>query len=642
LKPARIGYLRANLQDLRPSGATVTIVGSVTSPRPLLIAVFVLLALLGMWGSVRSLPVPEEPREVKFSEFLRMVEEEPARLQPGHPIRIVTNASPNSSFRGRLSDGTPFVAVGVFDRALGETLTKSGIRHEVVESPAQRPHSDPASSLLGLLMLFGFYALLLRALRRGANPVVESLRTPPPRMDPDARSPVTFADVAGVDEAKAELVEIVEFLRDPAKVTRLGGRIPRGVLLMGPPGTGKTLLAKAIAGEAGVPFFHMSGSGFVEMFVGVGAGRVRTLFAEAKKSAPCIVFIDELDAVGRQRGTGIGGGHDEREQTLNQLLVEMDGFADNDGVIVIAATNRSDVLDPALLRPGRFDRRVVVAPPDRAGREEILRVHTKRTPLGGDVNLAGIASGTAGLAGADLANLVNEAALHAARVGQDELHMSDFEAARDKVLMGGERRSQFVSTEDRRSAAYYQAGRAVVAHSMKHSDPVHKVTIVPRGQSVGLTQQLPVDDRMNVSKEAGEDQIAVCLAGRVAEEMFLGRTSTGAAEDLRHANRIARQMVCSWGMSPRVGPLHLGHDGDNHFVGRELAFSRARAYSNETSRIVDAEIRRLLGEAQARARQILEETRPQVESVAQSLLARETLDAQDLATLLKPPTIPAA
>ncbi|HEY0715631.1 MAG TPA: ATP-dependent zinc metalloprotease FtsH [Polyangia bacterium] len=611
-----------------------------TSPRPLLIAAFVLFAFLGMWGSVRSLPVPTDPREVKFSEFLRMVEQDPAHFEPGQPVRIFTNSSPNSSFRGRLRDGTPFIAVGVFDRDVGEKLNQAGLRHEVIESPPPRPHSDPTSSLLGLLLLFGFYALMLRALRRGANPVVESLRAPPPRMDPDARSPVTFDDVAGVDEAKAELVEIVEFLRDPAKVTRLGGRIPKGVLLMGPPGTGKTLLAKAIAGEAGVPFFHMSGSGFVEMFVGVGAGRVRTLFAEAKKSAPCIVFIDEIDAVGRQRGTGIGGGHDEREQTLNQMLVEMDGFADNEGVIVIAATNRSDVLDPALLRPGRFDRRIVVAPPDRVGREEILRVHTKRTPLGADVDLSAIARGTAGLAGADLANLVNEAALHAARAGQNELHMRDFEAAKDKVLMGGERRSQFVNADDRRAAAYYQAGRAVVARSMKHADPVHKVTIVPRGQTVGLTQQLPVEDRTNVSKAEGEDQIAVYLAGRLAEELFLGRTTTSAAEDLRKANQIARQMVCSWGMSPKVGPLHLGHEAEDLFVGRELSFSHPRAYSNETAQLVDGEIRRILSEAQTRAREVLEQRRPAIKRVAQALLTSETLDAQDLTTLVDSPTIP--
>ncbi|HEY0705396.1 MAG TPA: ATP-dependent zinc metalloprotease FtsH [Polyangia bacterium] len=611
-----------------------------TSPRPLLIAAFVLFALLGMWGSVRSLPVPEEAREVKFSEFLHMVKEAPEQLNQEHPVRVVTNTGPNAAFRGRLRDGAPFVAVGVFDREVRAFLDQAGVRHEVIETAAPGPQRDPLGSLFGLLLLVGFYTLMLRQLRRGANPVVESLRAPPPRTDPDARSPVTFADVAGVDEAKAELVEIVEFLRDPAKVTRLGGHIPKGVLLMGPPGTGKTLLAKAIAGEAGVPFFHMSGSGFVEMFVGVGAGRVRKLFAEAKKSAPCIVFIDEIDAVGRQRGTGIGGGHDEREQTLNQLLVEMDGFADNEGVIVIAATNRSDVLDPALLRPGRFDRRIVVAPPDRAGREEILRVHTKRTPLGKDVNLEAIARGTSGLAGADLANLVNEAALHAARAGQDELHMTDFEAAKDKVLMGGEQRSRFVNAADRRSAAYYQAGRAVVALAMKHSDPVHKVTIVPRGQSVGLTQQLPVEDRTNVSKEQGEDQIAVCLAGRLSEELFLGGTTTSAANDLRRANQIARHMVCNWGMSPRIGPLHLGHDGEDHFVGRELAFGHQRAYSDETAHVIDAEVRRILAEAEARARALLEQSRPQVDRVAQTLLKQETLDADTLAALVNFPTIP--
>jgi cell division protease FtsH len=606
----------------------------VTSPRPLLIAAFVLFALLGMWGSVRSLPVVQDAQEVKFSEFLRMVNEEPEALQKGQPVRVVTNTGPNAAFRGQLRGGKPFVAVGVFDREVRESLEKAGVRHEVVETAVPRPQRDPLGSLFGLLLLVGFYALMLRQLRRGANPVVESLRAPPPR-------PVTFADVAGVDEAKAELVEIVEFLRDPAKVTRLGGRIPKGVLLMGPPGTGKTLLAKAIAGEAGVPFFHMSGSGFVEMFVGVGAGRVRTLFAEAKKSAPCIVFIDEIDAVGRQRGTGIGGGHDEREQTLNQLLVEMDGFADNEGVIVIAATNRSDVLDPALLRPGRFDRRIVVAAPDRGGRLEILRVHTKRTPLGQDVDLESIARGTSGLAGADLANLVNEAALHAARTDQSELHMHNFEAAKDKVLMGGERRSQFVNAEDRRAAAYYQAGRTVIARLMKHADPVHKVTIVPRGQSVGLTQQLPVEDRTNVSKDQGEDQIAVCLAGRLSEQLLLGRTTTSATEDLRKANQIARHMVCNWGMSPLIGPLHLGHEGEDHFIGRELAFGQRRPYSDETAHLIDGEIRRILTEAETRARTLLEQNLPQVTRVAQALLQQETLDAAALTTLLNSEATPA-
>jgi cell division protease FtsH len=452
------------------------------------------------------------------------------------------------------------------------------------------------------------------------------------RLISEKHNKITFADVAGVDEAKEELREIIEFLKDPQRFQKLGGKIPKGVLLVGPPGTGKTLLAKAIAGEANVPFFSISGSDFVEMFVGVGASRVRDLFEQGKKHAPCIIFMDEIDAVGRHRGAGLGGGHDEREQTLNQLLVEMDGFETNEGVILIAATNRPDVLDPALLRPGRFDRQVVVPRPDVKGREEILRVHARRIPLGPDVDLKVLARGTPGFSGADLANLVNEAALLAARHSKKVVEMFDFESAKDKVLMGVERRSMIISEEEKRTIAYHEAGHTLVAHSLPGADPVHKVTIIPRGRALGLTQQLPADDKYNYSRDYLMNRITILLGGRAAEEMVFRQQTTGAGDDLEKATEMARKMVCEWGMSEKLGPLTFGKREEHIFLGRE--FARHQDYSEETAVLIDAEVKQIVLDSAARARSILEEQIARLHRLAKALLEHESLDAEEITRVL--------
>jgi len=450
---------------------------------------------------------------------------------------------------------------------------------------------------------------------------------------------VTFDDVAGCDESKHELVEVIDFLKDPSKYDRLGGKIPRGVLLMGPPGTGKTLLAKAVAGEAKVPFFSMSGSSFVEMFVGVGASRVRDLFEQAKKAAPCIIFIDEIDAVGRQRGAGVGGGHDEREQTLNQLLIEMDGFQGNDGVIIIAATNRPDILDSALLRPGRFDRRVMVDRPDVKGRTEILKVHTgTKIPLAPDVALEVLARGTPGFSGADLANLCNEAALSAARTGKQWVEMEDFEQAKDKVFMGTERKSLAMTESDKRVTAYHEAGHAVVAWFTEGADPVHKVTIIPRGRALGLTWQLPERDRYNVTQSYLEGQIAILMGGRLAEEIYIGEISTGASNDIQRATETARSMVCDYGMS-RMGPMHFGENQQQVFLGRDIG--RNRETSEETSRAIDAEVRRIVEENLARARRIITEHKREMDLLGKALLEVESVDEPDIRQLFDIGTLPA-
>src|SRR2546426_829563 len=444
---------------------------------------------------------------------------------------------------------------------------------------------------------------------------------------------ITFADVAGCDEAKQELEEIIEFLKDPLKFQRLGGRLPKGALLIGPPGTGKTLLAKAVAGEAARPFFSMSGSDFVEMFVGVGASRVRDLFEQGKAHAPCIIFIDEIDAVGRHRGAGLGGGHDEREQTLNQLLVEMDGFESNDGVILIAATNRPDVLDPALLRPGRFDRRVVVPRPDVKGREEIFKVHTRKIPLSDDVDLVVLARATPGFSGADLANLVNEAALNAARYNKKVVLMEDFETAKDKVLMGSERRSLIISEKEKRLTAYHEAGHALVAYFMPHADPIHKVTIIPRGMALGVTQQLPIDDRHNYTRDYLESTLSVMMGGRVSEQMFMSVLTTGAGDDLEKATEMSRKMVCEWGMSDRMGPLTFGKKEEQIFLGREIA--QHQDYSEATAVLIDQEVKRICLEAYERAKQVVEANRDSLVRIAEALLEYEVLDGEEVAALVK-------
>jgi cell division protease FtsH len=448
---------------------------------------------------------------------------------------------------------------------------------------------------------------------------------------------VTFKDVAGVDEAKEELREIIEFLREAQKFQKLGGRIPKGVLLVGPPGTGKTLLARAVAGEANVPFFSISGSDFVEMFVGVGASRVRDLFEQGKKNAPCIIFIDEIDAVGRHRGAGLGGGHDEREQTLNQLLVEMDGFESNEGVILMAATNRPDVLDPALLRPGRFDRRVVVSRPDVRGREEILRVHTRKIPLAEDVDLTVLARGTPGFSGADLANMVNEAALSAARQNRKAVLHYDFEVAKDKVLMGVERKSMILSDEEKKVTAFHEAGHALLAVKLPHADPVHKVTIIPRGMALGVTMQLPIDDKHNYTKEYLETEIAILMGGRLAEELFLDQMSTGAGNDIERATELARKMVCEWGMSG-LGPLTFGKKEEQIFLGREIA--QHRDYSEDTAIKIDLEVRRLVDEGYQKAKVLLSGSRELLTRIAAALLEREVLDANEIKLIVEGKELP--
>jgi cell division protease FtsH len=493
------------------------------------------------------------------------------------------------------------------------------------------------TSGLPLLLIVGLWLLIMRQMQSGGNKAF-SFGKSRARMFGGDRPRVTFEDVAGADEAKEELEEIIEFLRDPKKFQRLGGRIPKGALLLGPPGTGKTLLAKAVAGEAAVPFFSMSGSDFVEMFVGVGASRVRDLFEQGKKHAPCILFIDEIDAVGRHRGAGLGGGHDEREQTLNQLLVEMDGFESNEGVILLAATNRPDVLDPALLRPGRFDRRIIVDMPDVKGREGILRVHSRKIPLADDVNLGVTARSTPGMSGADLANMVNEAALLAARYNKDKVTMEEMEEAKDKIILGPEKKSKLVKEEARRLTAFHEAGHAIVGANLKYSDPVHKVTIIPRGRAGGATYFLPEDDRTEVSKDWCLDTITQSLGGRVAEQLVLDRMGSGAQQDIEMASKLVRRMVTQWGMSESLGPISFGEREEQIFLGREI--QQHQDYSEKTAEDIDDEVKRIITECYDRAKKILADNLPILHAMAEALLERETLDREEIQMLLKGEELP--
>ena len=492
------------------------------------------------------------------------------------------------------------------------------------------------SSVLPLVLIIGFWIFMMRQMQAGGNKAM-SFGKSRARLLSMQQKKITFKDVAGVDEAKEELYEIIEFLREAQKFQKLGGRIPKGVLLVGPPGTGKTLLARAVAGEANVPFFSISGSDFVEMFVGVGASRVRDLFEQGKKNAPCIIFIDEIDAVGRHRGAGLGGGHDEREQTLNQLLVEMDGFESNDGVILVAATNRPDVLDPALLRPGRFDRRVVVSRPDVRGREEILRVHTRKIPMHDDVGLDILARGTPGFTGADLANMVNEAALVAARVNRKSVTMFDFELAKDKVLMGAERKSLLLTDKEKRNTAYHEAGHALVAAKMPDSDPLHKVTIIPRGMALGVTMQLPETDQHSYTRSYLETRIAILMGGRIAEELFLEEMTTGAGNDIERATELARKMVCEFGMS-ELGPLTFGKKEEQIFLGREIA--QHRDYSEDTAIKIDQEVQRLIKKGYEAAHEVLSRDRDTLVRVAEALLEREVLDSSEMKLLVEGKNLP--
>ncbi|HTV58836.1 MAG TPA: ATP-dependent zinc metalloprotease FtsH [Verrucomicrobiae bacterium] len=570
--------------------------------------------------------------EPSFTTFM-------AKVQSGAVKDANIYLSQNSAeLEGEYTDGGKFQHVTVANATIPE-VTKAFDDKNVHYNYKEANHNDWLSLLINLgpiLLLVLFWIFMMRQMQAGGNKAL-SFGKSRARLLTAQQKKATFKDVAGIDEAKEELYEIIDFLKDPQKFQKLGGRIPKGVLLVGPPGTGKTLLARAIAGEANVPFFSISGSDFVEMFVGVGASRVRDLFEQGKKNAPCIIFIDEIDAVGRHRGAGLGGGHDEREQTLNALLVEMDGFESNEGVILIAATNRPDVLDPALLRPGRFDRRVVVPRPDVRGREEILRVHTRKVPLSDDVDLSVIARGTPGFSGADVANLVNEAALWAARQNRKFVTMADFEMSKDKVLMGAERKSMILSDEEKKNTAYHEAGHALVAAMTPGADPLHKVTIIPRGMALGVTMQLPIDDKHTYTKEFLESQLAVLMGGRAAEEIFLKHITTGAGNDIERATEIARQMVCEWGMST-LGPLTFGKKEEAIFLGREIA--QHRDYSEDTAIKIDAEVRSIVSRGYTSARGILESQKDTLERIAQALLEREVLDANELKLLMEGKTLP--
>ncbi len=600
------------------------------SHKTLLLWVLLILMFLAIWQFVSS--DTTRATQVPFSDFMALVKAKP---EESHVENVVIKDreftfvvyDPVSKQRMRKVSLGP-----VADAELVKTLVDNNVKLSFEKEDANPFWSSALVTILPMVFLLVMFYLFMRQLQSGGGKAM-SFGKAKARMLNEAQNKVTFADVAGIDEAKDELEEIIAFLRDPKKFQRLGGRIPKGVLMMGPPGTGKTLLARAIAGEAGVPFFSISGSDFVEMFVGVGASRVRDLFEQGKKHAPCIIFIDEIDAVGRHRGAGLGGGHDEREQTLNQLLVEMDGFESNEGVIIIAATNRPDVLDPAILRPGRFDRRITVPRPDVHGREGILRVHTKKVPLSDDVDLEVLARGTPGFVGADIENLVNEAALLAARQDKEKVGMGDFEMAKDKVLMGSERRSMVMSEQERRIAAWHEAGHTLVGMFVEGNDEVHKVSIIPRGAALGVTQFLPTEDRHMMSRKQALARIAMALGGRSAEEITFGEITTGASDDIRRATQIARMMVCEVGMSEKLGPVSYGEREESIFLGREFAQHRPD-YSDKTAIDIDDEIKRIIEEQHEQALAILRDKRETLDQLAHALLERETLDQEEIRAVI--------
>ncbi len=559
--------------------------------------------------------------EISFSEFME-------KVNAGQVASVTITGNEVTGIYKAANETFRTYAPAQYD-GLANKLIDKGVQVQAKKA-SDSPWSLIFYSWAPILLMIGFWVFLMRQMQSGGNKAL-SFGKSKAKLSSTAQKKVTFKDVAGVDEAKEELQEIIEFLKEPQKFQKLGGRIPKGVLLVGAPGTGKTLLARAVAGEANVPFFSISGSDFVEMFVGVGASRVRDLFEQGKKNAPCIVFIDEIDAVGRHRGAGLGGGHDEREQTLNQLLVEMDGFESNDGVILVAATNRPDVLDPALLRPGRFDRRIVVNRPDVKGREGILGVHIRKIPLSDDVNVTVLARGTAGFSGADLANLVNEAALYAARFNQKVVRMLDFEFAKDKVLMGTERKSMIISDAEKRVTAVHEAGHALLTVLLPGADPIHKVTIIPRGMALGLTQQLPVDEKHNVSRTYLEDEIAILLGGRIAEELTAGNVTTGASNDLERVTDVARRMVCEWGMSQSMGPLTFGKKEEQIFLGREIA--QHQDYSEDTAIKIDQEVKGIVSTQYERAYAMIAEHREALTRISEALLAHEVLDGEQVRRL---------
>ncbi|HEY7729192.1 MAG TPA: ATP-dependent zinc metalloprotease FtsH, partial [Candidatus Eisenbacteria bacterium] len=595
-----------------------------------MILVLAVLVFVQVYGEIKA-----KTHEIPYSELLTQIDK--ANIKSATIVeREVVGELRQSELTHEEGRPVSYVFFKTYlpaeDKDLGRAILAKNPEALVSSKPAGMNWWGILLSYLPFVALLVLWMVMIRQIQAGGANAMKFGKSRP-KMLSEGTPKVTFKDVAGADEAKQELEEIIEFLREPKKFQRLGGRIPKGALLLGPPGTGKTLLAKAVAGEAGVPFFSLSGSDFVEMFVGVGASRVRDLFDQGKRNAPCIIFIDEIDAVGRHRGAGLGGGHDEREQTLNQLLVEMDGFESNDGVILIAATNRPDVLDPALLRPGRFDRQIVVDVPDVRGREGILRVHSRGIPIGEDVNLQTIARGTPGMVGADLANLVNEAALLAARRNHKKVNTSDFEDAKDKVMMGAERRSLVISDEEKKSTSYHEAGHALVAWLQPGSDKVHKVTIIPRGRALGLTAYLPQDEKHSFSREYWLNVLTHLMGGRAAEQIILNQITTGAQDDIRRATNIARRMVCEWGMSERLGPLTFGHKEEFVFLGREI--SQHRDYSEQTAIMIDEEVRGLLEGAYNRARQLLLDNVEKLHSLAHALLEREALDSEDIERVLR-------
>jgi cell division protease FtsH len=561
--------------------------------------------------------------EIVFSDLMQKVQQD--------EVSEVTITKPENQIIGTLKSGVKFKSYAPDYPDLVKELQAKGIR--ITAKPDHTPwYMNVLFNFGPIILLVFLWVFFMRQMQTGGNKALSFGRSKA-KLVSEKGIKITFSDVAGIEEAKEEVQEIIEFLKDPQKFQKLGGKIPKGVLLVGPPGAGKTLLAKAIAGEAGVPFFSISGSDFVEMFVGVGASRVRDLFEQAKKSSPCIIFIDEIDAVGRHRGAGLGGGHDEREQTLNQLLVELDGFDQNEGVIILAATNRPDVLDPALLRPGRFDRQVVVPHPDVKGRLEIIKVHSKKIPLSEDVNLDTLARGTPGFSGADLANLINEAALLAAKKSKTKVEMIDFEDAKDKVMMGKERKSMIISEEEKTNTAYHEAGHALVAKLTPGTDPLHKVSIIPRGMALGITQQLPIDDRYTYSRAHILNMLAVFMGGRAAEEIALGHLTTGAGNDLQRATDLARKMVCEWGMSDKLGPLTFGKREEQIFLGKE--FSRHKDYSEKTAEEIDDEVKSIVGERYSYAKQLLLDNKTTLLTIARALLERETLDAVEIEAIIQ-------
>ena len=582
-----------------------------------LLIIMVIIWMFDLYGEKNS-----KPADISYTSFMQHVQQDEIKQ-----VTIVDNV-----ISGKLKDGKEFSTVAPNDSKLVEKLEAKKVDIKA-ELPPQPPWwMSILSSILPMLIIVGLWFMLMNQGGAGGGKVMNFGKSRARRYD-EEKLKITFKDVAGAEEAKQELEEVVEFLKHPQKYNDLGAKIPKGVLLYGPPGTGKTLLAKAVAGEAGVPFFSISGSDFVEMFVGVGASRVRDLFDQAKKSAPCIVFIDEIDAVGRQRGAGLGGGHDEREQTLNQLLVEMDGFSANEGIIMIAATNRPDILDPALLRPGRFDRQIVVDRPDIKGRTEILKVHVKGKPMGPDVNLDVIAQRTPGFTGADLSNLVNEAALLTARKDKKAINMPEMEEAAERVIMGPERKSRVISDKEKRLTAYHEGGHTIVGMLLEHTDPVHKVTIIPRGRAGGYTLSLPKEDKYYATRSEMLDELKVLLGGRVAEALVLKEISSGASNDLQRATQLARQMICEYGMSDNIGPVTFGHRQDQVFLGRDIA--RDKDYSEEVAAEIDKEVRSFMEDAYAATEQLLSENIDKLHVIAQALMEKETLDEEEINQLVK-------